>query len=243
MKLIIFIVLLFPVLALQAGTPEAMMLLKVHCFSCHNPEKEKGGLDLTTREALLRGGDEGKVVTLGKAAVSRMVQAIQPEADPHMPPKEQLSPRAIEILEEWVNAGAPWDAAVLKDRPRPKAKQLGDLPPTYTPSLTLALATDGNRLAVGRANRVLVHDLKDENKVVAKLEGHRDSVQALGWSADGQWLASSDYRSLRIWNAQFKLTREITGFEGRVTALVFAPDNKSIFAADSQPASSGTAGS
>ena len=240
MKLVIFILVLFPVLALQAGTPEAMMLLKVHCFSCHNPDKSKGKLDLTTREALLRGGDEGKVVTLGKAAVSRMVQAIQPEADPHMPPKEQLSPRAIEILEEWVNAGVPWDATVLKDRPRTKAEELSDLPPTYTPSLTLALATDGNRLAVGRANRVLVYDLKGENKVVAKLEGHRDSVQALGWSADGQWLASSDYRSLRIWNAQFKLTREIIGFEGRVTALVFAPDNKSIFAADSQPASSGT---
>ncbi|SVB92430.1 uncharacterized protein METZ01_LOCUS245284, partial [marine metagenome] len=240
MKLIIFILVLFPVLVLQAGTPEAMMLLKVHCFSCHNPDKSKGKLDLTTREALLRGGDDGKVVTLGKAAVSRMVQAIQPEADPHMPPKEQLSPRAIEILEEWVNAGVPWDATVLKDQPRPKAEQLRDLPPAYTPSLSLALATDSNRLAVGRANRVVIYDLADKNKIVGRLEGHRDTVQALAWSVDGQWLASSDYRSLRIWNAQFKLTREITGFEGRVTALVFAPDNKSIFAADSQPASSGT---
>ena len=46
---------------LLAGTPEAMVLLKANCFSCHNPEKEKGGLDLTSREAILAGGDNGKV--------------------------------------------------------------------------------------------------------------------------------------------------------------------------------------
>ena len=49
-----------------AGTPEAMMLLKANCFSCHNPDKEKGGLDLTTREGLMRGSEEGKVSTSAK---------------------------------------------------------------------------------------------------------------------------------------------------------------------------------
>ena len=54
-----------------AGTPEAMSLLKANCFSCHNPDKEKGGLDLTTRAAALRGSEEGKVLLPGRAAASR----------------------------------------------------------------------------------------------------------------------------------------------------------------------------
>ena len=223
-------------LPLWAGTPEAMVLLKANCFSCHNPDKEKGGLDLTTREALLAGGDNGKVLQPGKAAASRLVQSLQPGADPHMPPKDQLSPRAIAALEAWVNDGAPWDAEALKDRPSPKIEQLAQLPASYAPALALAMSTDGKRLAVGRANRVVVHDLENKNDVLATLQGHRDAVQALAWSADGKWLASSDYRSVRLWNAELKPAGEITAFEGRVTALVFAPDNKSLFTADSQPA-------
>src|SRR3954453_10458427 len=43
-------------------TREAMQLLKAECVSCHNPEKKKGGLILTTRDALLKGGDDGAVL-------------------------------------------------------------------------------------------------------------------------------------------------------------------------------------
>ena len=239
MRAAIYIITLL-VTPLWAGTPEAMVLLKANCFSCHNPDKEKGGLDLTSREAILTGGDNGKVLQPGKAAASRLVQTLQPGADPHMPPKDQLSPRAIAALETWVNDGAPWDTEALKDRPSPKRDQLASLPPSYAPSLALAMSADGKRLAVSRANRVLVHDLENKNAVLATLEGHRDTVQALAWSANGQWLASSDYRSVRLWDAELKPAGEITAFEGRVTAVAFAPDNQSLYTADSQPAVRGT---
>ena len=113
MRAAIYIIVLF-VVPLFAGTPEAMSLLKANCFSCHNPDKEKGGLDLTTRGAALRGSDEGMVLLPGRAAASRLIQVLQPAADPHMPPKAQLLPRAITALSDWVNAGAEWDAALLK---------------------------------------------------------------------------------------------------------------------------------
>ena len=240
MKPIILSWLFFSGFLLNAGTPEAMVLLKANCFSCHNPDKKKGELDLTTREGLLRGGEEGKVVVSGKAAVSRLVQTLQSGADAHMPPKDQLSPRAIAALEEWVNKGMKWDAAALKDRPSPKVEQLKKIPAGYEPSLAVALSPDGKRLAVGRANRVIVHDIADENKILGVLEGHRDSIRALEWSADGNWLASSDYRSLRLWNKELKQVRHLSEFEGRVSALVFSPNNKSIFTADSQSAVRGT---
>ncbi len=110
MRAAIYIITLLLVTPLRAGTPEAMVLLKSNCFSCHNSEKEKGGLDLTSREAIIAGGDNGKVLQPGKAAASRLVQTLQPGADPHMPPKDQLSPRAIAALVTCVNDGARWDA-------------------------------------------------------------------------------------------------------------------------------------
>jgi WD40 repeat protein len=237
MKWIISLFLL--TVTVRAGTPEAMSLLKSNCFSCHNPKKEKGGLDLTTRKAMLKGGDDGKVIVPGKAEASRFIQGLQATADPHMPPKYQLSPRAIEAFEQWVDAGAQWDASALKDRPRPAHDQLAALPKDYTPVLGVALAPDAKRLAIARGNKVVVHDLSKTNKLVAILKGHRDAVQSLAWSADGKWLATGGYRRVRLWDESFNLAREITELEGRATAVVFAPDSQSLYTADGVAAASG----
>ncbi|MDP6354418.1 MAG: c-type cytochrome domain-containing protein, partial [Planctomycetota bacterium] len=219
----------------RAGTPEAMSLLKTNCLSCHNPEKKKGKLDLTTREALLLGGENGKVAVPGKSAVSRLIHGLQAGADPHMPPKGQLSPRAIATFEAWIDEGIEWDAEALKVRPSPKHEELENLPEGFSPVLAIALASDGKRLAAGRGNKVVVFDLSQGNKVVATLKGHRDAVRSLAWSSDGKWLASGGYRSARIWNGKWQSVREIRALEGQVTALAFAPDDKSLFTAESIP--------
>ena len=45
---------------------KAMEVLRAECFACHNEEKKKGRLVLTSREALMKGNDEGVVVVAGK---------------------------------------------------------------------------------------------------------------------------------------------------------------------------------
>src|SRR6188768_2838562 len=91
------VLMLLSMLALRGQTPEpgaltrdAMQLLKAECFSCHNEKKQKGGLVLTSREALLKGSDSGSVVAPGDHASSLLTKAILADADPHMPPKKQL---------------------------------------------------------------------------------------------------------------------------------------------------------
>ncbi len=237
--MVVPILLLFLTGAVHAGTPEAMSLLKTNCFACHNPDKKKGGLDLTTREAALRGSEDGKVLMPEKASASRLIHVLQPTADPHMPPKDQLSPRAITTLLDWVNGGAEWDTSLLKDRLRPTPDKLAALPKGYAPVLGVALTLDVKRIAIARGSTVVVHDLSHTNKVVATLYGHRDAVQSLAWSPDGQWLASGGYRKVRLWNSDLKLERELTTLDGRVSAIVFAPDNASLFTADGVPSASG----
>ncbi len=90
-------------------TERAMRLLSANCLSCHNAEKHKGGLQLLSRGDALKGGDGGPVLVPGKPNESALFKALAPDADPHMPPKKQLSTNQIELMRRWIAAGAPWD--------------------------------------------------------------------------------------------------------------------------------------
>jgi hypothetical protein len=83
-------------------------ILAEKCFACHGPEKQRSSLRLDSREALLRGGDRGKVIVPGDADNSPLVQAVRRTGDLKMPPKELLSPQAVEDLVAWVRMGVPW---------------------------------------------------------------------------------------------------------------------------------------
>ncbi len=89
-------------------------LLESKCFACHSEEKGKvkGGLDLTTRNKMLRGGESSdKVLVPGNPEASLLIQAIKWK-DPkyEMPPKEndRLYGKQIEAFEQWVRLGAQW---------------------------------------------------------------------------------------------------------------------------------------
>ena len=63
------------------------MLVK-HCFACHGPSKQKGGLRFDRRSAALKGGDSGPAIVPGQGAESLIVQLTSgEEADRVMPPK------------------------------------------------------------------------------------------------------------------------------------------------------------
>ncbi len=85
-------------------------ILKAKCFSCHNEEKSKGGLIMTSKEKILEGGKNGPIWKPGDALNSHIVQNINlPEEDKkHMPPngKPQLSQEQIDLLFTWIQSGA-----------------------------------------------------------------------------------------------------------------------------------------
>src|SRR6266545_4862789 len=87
----------------------AMRLLKAECFSCHNQEKKKGGLILTSRQRLMEGGDDGGVVVPGKPDASLLAKVLLKGADPHMPPKKQITDAQIKVIREWIKGGLGWN--------------------------------------------------------------------------------------------------------------------------------------
>jgi len=93
-----------------AAQPEdALAILETHCVKCHGGEKTKGGLNLVTREALLKGGESGVAVVPGKPESSLLLRTVLHETDPHMPYKQEKLPAgAVRQLAAWVEAGAPY---------------------------------------------------------------------------------------------------------------------------------------
>lgn len=82
-------------------------LLVEKCLKCHGPDKQKGGLRLDSKTALLAGGESGPVIAPGDPHTSLLVDAIEYK-DLEMPPEGQLTPAQREVLTRWVEMGAPW---------------------------------------------------------------------------------------------------------------------------------------
>src|SRR5947208_1114131 len=84
---------------LATRAEDILALLEAHCVQCHGGGKTKAGLDLTTRENLLRGGETGDAVVLGKPEASLLYRLITHEEEPCMPHKEdKLSDATIQIF-------------------------------------------------------------------------------------------------------------------------------------------------
>ena len=97
----------------EQTTEDAMRVLQSNCVGCHNAEKHRGGLALDNREAILKGGDSGKAVVPRKPEKSLLYGLLGPEADPHMPPKKQLSTNQVGAVRRWIQDGARWDPVIF----------------------------------------------------------------------------------------------------------------------------------
>lgn len=80
------------------------------CFKCHGPEKQKGKLRVDSREAALKGGEDGKVFEVGKSDKSVLVRLIaRLKADEAMPPEgkgEPLTKEQVGLVRAWIDQGA-----------------------------------------------------------------------------------------------------------------------------------------
>ena len=94
-------------------------LLIARCYQCHGDVKEpKGGLTLTSREAVMRGGESGPAAVPGKPSESPLIAAVNYEGLEMPPEGDRLSAVEVARLETWVARGLPWP----KDEPAALAR-------------------------------------------------------------------------------------------------------------------------
>src|SRR5262245_54715640 len=108
---------LVPVAMLQLGSLSvaqsanpAVSLLQRKCLQCHGDTLQMSGLDVRTRESLLKGSDKGPAIVPGNAEASRAFRRVAGMEQPLMPmaPVPPLSSEEVAILRDWINKGAKW---------------------------------------------------------------------------------------------------------------------------------------
>jgi hypothetical protein len=89
-------------------TKQIVPILKDRCEPCHYTKDKKGGLDVTTFAALMKGGKTKNppIVTPGDPDKSLLLKDISGK-DPPMPKNANpLTPPQIEAITKWIKEGA-----------------------------------------------------------------------------------------------------------------------------------------
>lgn len=97
----------FAVDQIELFEQDVVPILEANCLKCHAGAKPKGGLDLTSREGILKGGESGPAVDLSNVSESPLLKAVNYDGY-EMPPTGQMSPKQIETLTKWVTDGLAW---------------------------------------------------------------------------------------------------------------------------------------
>ncbi|MFN8707742.1 MAG: PSD1 and planctomycete cytochrome C domain-containing protein [Planctomyces sp.] len=93
---------------------KVLPVLKQNCVKCHSGKEPKGGLRMTDRDGILKGGESGAAFDAEKPEASLLVSAVTWQGL-EMPPTGRMSQKDIDAVTEWVKNGATWpdDVAVI----------------------------------------------------------------------------------------------------------------------------------
>lgn len=224
-------------------------LLRDKCIGCHNAEKGKGGLDLSTYFKLMAGGSSGEVVKPGDADGSRLFLLAAHKEEPKMPPSGgKFSDEALATVKKWIEGGALENSgskAPLMNKPKtdlglkspaigkpaeppmPRAKLSLDGLKTPRPAAVTALATNpwSPLVAVASPKQVLlVHGITLD--VIGILPFTHGQINVLKFSRNGSLLLAAGGRGGKsgkavVWNV---VTGEKVFELGDETDAVLAAD-------------------
>lgn len=79
---------------------DVMPILSNSCTNCHAGKKKKGGVDLSSYDAVL------KSVKASEPEKSRLIKSVTGMGAKLMPPKKGLGDDDVKVLKAWIMAGA-----------------------------------------------------------------------------------------------------------------------------------------
>ncbi len=218
-------------------------LLNKYCAGCHNAEDREGDFSLETFAQLQEGGENGVVLSPGSAASSRLIGVLTGSLEPSMPPEDNEAPteEEIQLLQDWVDAGAPGPDGAEPDRTKLHTPHIEPGKNAARAVTTMAWSPTDDLIAVGRFQEVVLQkaaslrNASQENasrETVRKLGPHPGKVNDIRFSSDGKQIVTATgivglYGKAMLFNtADGKLLREFQGHRDTVYAVALSPNGK-----------------
>ena len=89
-------------------------ILEKNCAACHSGDLKLAELDLSNREAAMRGGEHGAVIVAGNSEKSKLYRMVAGLDQPVMPMEgDPLKPTEVAAIKAWIDQGATWDAPAV----------------------------------------------------------------------------------------------------------------------------------
>lgn len=231
-------------------------ILQKHCLTCHNADKAKSDLDVSTYQALMAGGASGEAVKPGNAGQSLLYRVTAHEVEPNMPPKGKVPDADLAVIKKWIDAGAPETAVGAAKAaarkidldpvtisagkpsgppPMPVSLPAVSLAKTQRPHPVTAMAASpwAPLLAVAGHERVLLYNT-DTLKPVGTLPFPERIPHVLKFSRNGKWLLAAGGRGAAagrvvIWDVTTgSRVTEIGEESDIVLAADVSPDHKLV---------------
>jgi hypothetical protein len=232
-------------------------LLENKCFSCHNPDKKKGGLELTSYAGLMNGGSGGAVVDPGNPQGSRLWTCSAKKEEPFMPPEgAPLDAKDLTLLSKWIAGGllqAKGSVAKASNKPKvdltfdggagkptgPVARPENVLlePVIVTPRTTAVIAMAASPwtslLAVAGQKQILLYDT-DTHELAGILPYAEGYARSLKFSANGSLLIMGGGRGGKfghavVWDVKTgKRVTEVGKEFDQVMSADITPDHRKI---------------
>ncbi|OYV05709.1 MAG: hypothetical protein CFE26_10160 [Verrucomicrobiales bacterium VVV1] len=198
-------------------------LFQQSCLNCHNPDKTKGGLDLSTYSGAMKGSSGGKIAEPGDANSKLIIVCLQ-TGTPKMPPEgDKLGAAQISILKGWVEGG-------LLENKNSSAKK------PSKPKFETALKSDPGAKPDGPPP--VPEHLRLEPYVATS---RASAIHAMAVSPWAPLLAITGQRQILLHDAN---TLELVGLlpfpEGDPVSLSFTPDGRYLLVGGGIPGKSGT---
>jgi WD40 repeat protein len=214
--------------AAPSYTRDIQPILQKQCAGCHQPSSMASGLDLTTYAAFAKGGQRGPAFIPAKAAESLTLRYINGSIQPRMPlGQPALPPPLIQLIEEWIAAGAKDDSPAESSLRKPSVY-------LQAPVLTaLRFSPDGQSIAVSGNGEILIHKA-DGSALLQRLPGKAERLLSLAYSADGKLLIAgggtpAQFGEVQVWDLKSsQLLRSATLCNDTVFGASLAPDASQI---------------
>jgi hypothetical protein len=89
------------------------------CFNCHNPDRARGGLDLTSYRATVAGGSSGDIVVAQASDQSTLLGVMNHTMEPKMPPNGgKVADDKLKLVKLWIDQGLRETANSQANKPK-----------------------------------------------------------------------------------------------------------------------------